>query len=163
MWRYANKNSLVIPKILQSPNAQKIKGLNTWPAIELKSSCQFLSLLEILLEFFLDFAWVLSFFGLEFFSECPKNKPGYSFTLSTCIVIHTRPPTKAKKAPVQWIFWTIVEALSSMDLSPLAFINSWRPPGPWKEILTPNHRRLKALVEIPPLMLCFYYSLILTV
>ena len=40
---------------------------------KLKLSWRFLSFSEILLEFSWEFAWVLSFFGLEFFSECPKK------------------------------------------------------------------------------------------
>ena len=40
-----------------------------------RGSIEVKSFLEILLDFFPDLAWVLSFSGLEFFSECPKNKP----------------------------------------------------------------------------------------
>ena len=48
------------------------------PPSELNWSWRFLSFFRILLEFFLDFAWVLSFSELEFFSQCPKKSPGYS-------------------------------------------------------------------------------------
>ena len=62
---------------------KKIKFSFSLAPTQLNWSCRFLSFFGISLEFIKDFAWVLSFLELEFFSKCPKNKPAY-----TCSVEH---------------------------------------------------------------------------
>ena len=66
-----------VPKIdHMGKDGENLRVCKKNPPSELNWSWRFLSFFRILLEFFLDFAWVLSFSELEFFSQCPKKSPG---------------------------------------------------------------------------------------